>query len=114
MSNHIADAEDVFRVININPDFCKVNGKIVPFDIQQVMPPEKRAYSPNVIARDGKVLTVGSMIAGVVGNAGEGVLSGVSEGQGHTVMIAGEEKVLVNDNPVCRNGDPCLMNVKVG
>lgn len=114
MNNHIADAEAAFLVINITPDFCRVNGEVVPFDLVQRLPPEKKNYSPNVFARDAKVLMKGSLIAGVRGNAGEGVISTVSQGDGHTEITHGERRVLVNDRAVCRHGDRCLMNVKVG
>lgn len=114
MRNHIADAEATFMVINITPDFCRVDGEVIPFDIVQLLPPEKVSYSPNVRARGEKVLMVDSIIAGVKGNAGEGVESGVSLDAGHTLLIEGDDNVFANGSKVSRHGDRCLMNVKVG
>jgi uncharacterized Zn-binding protein involved in type VI secretion len=54
------------------------------------------------------------MIEGVVGNAGEGESSGVSQDRGHTLMLEGDPRFVANGSPVCRHGDRCLMNVKVG
>ena len=112
MPKHIADAESTFVVVNVTPDFCKVNGKCVPFDISQILASEEGAYSPNFFARGNKVLKEGSVIRGVVGNAGKGVVSGVSQGGGDTVILKGTDHFLVNGRRVVRDGDPCLMNVK--
>jgi len=114
MAEHIADAEDTFRVINITPDFCRVDGKVIPYDIEQVLTPEKARYSPDVLARGKRVLKKLSIISGVQGNAGEGIASGVSQRDGHTLMLEGDPRFLVNGDPTCRHGDACLMNVKVG
>lgn len=114
MAKHIADGEKTFRVVNINPDFCIVDGKIVPFEIEQEMEPELQSYSPDVHARGQRVLTAYSMIEGVIGNEGEGKVSGVSLSRGHTMILEGDPRYFVNGNPVCRHGDQCTMNVKVG
>ena len=109
--SHIADAESGFMVANIVPDFCTVNGQVVPFDIFQRLPPERSDYSPDVEARGERVLTKGSVIDGVVGNMGEGIMSGVSQGDGKTVILEGNEDVLVNGKPTARHGHLCMMNV---
>jgi hypothetical protein len=114
MAKHIADAESAFVVVNVNPDFCRVNGDVVPFDIVQVLSSEKSDYSPDFFARGKKVLNEGSVIRGVEGNAGEGVLSGVSQGDGHVVITEGTDHFFVNGKRVCRHEDQCLMNVKIG
>jgi hypothetical protein len=114
MLKHIADAESDFVVTNINPDFCRVDGDVVPFDIKQVLSSEKCDYSPNFFARGKKVLKEGSVIKGVQGNAGEGVLSGVSQGKGDTLMIEGTDHFLVNGKRAVRHGHRALMNVKTG
>jgi hypothetical protein len=114
VGKHVADAESAFKCTNINPDFCKVNGKVVPFDIYQILPPEKSAYSADVLARGEKVLKVGSLTAGVVGNAGEGVASTVSQGDGHSMSMIGDNTVLVNGCQIIRHNDLCIMNCKVG
>ncbi|MBZ0117910.1 MAG: DUF4150 domain-containing protein [Sandaracinaceae bacterium] len=114
MLKHVADAESTFKVVNVNPDFCKVGQTIVPFDISQLLPKELAGYSQDVHARKVRVLKKGSIVAGVIGNAGAGVMSGVAEGAGHTVMIEGEPTVLVNGAPIVRHEHLCLMNVSLG
>jgi hypothetical protein len=112
---HIADAESKFRVCNINPDFCKVNGKVVPFEITRELTPERAAYASTVKARGGcKVLHIDSINKGVVGNAGQGVSSGVSQGGGDTKIIEGSKSVKVEGKLCARHLDLCDMNVKTG
>jgi hypothetical protein len=111
---HIADAEASFKAVNINPDFCKVGGQIVPFDIYRDLPPERTNYAKKVRARREKVIHVNSISAGVIGNAGAGIISGVSQGSGDVVMIEGAKSVRVEGELVTRHKDLCLMNVKSG
>lgn len=114
MKPHIADAEaSPFVVINIEPDFCCVDGEVVAFEIYQELQSEKAAYAPDVMARKGRVLTKGSVIRGVIGNAGEGVVSGRSRGSGHCVVEEGDEMVRANGEPVARHGHLCAMNVDI-
>ena len=108
---HVADAEASFKVVNVAPDFCTVNGQVVPFDIYQELSPERSDYSPDVEARGGRVLTRGSVVDGVVGNMGEGVMSGVSQGKGTTVILEGDDTILVNGKGVARHGHRCMMNI---
>jgi hypothetical protein len=112
MARHIADAETTMVVMNVNPDFCDVDGKVVPYDISQTLDSEKAEYSPDSFARGQKVLRVGSVIRGVVGNAGAGVRSGVSEGAGDVVTMTGSEIFFVNGKGVCRHDDEVEMNVQ--
>ena len=58
---HIADAESTWKVCNITPDMCIVNGQVVPFEIYQVLTPEKSNYASTVRARGCKVLKVNSI-----------------------------------------------------
>jgi hypothetical protein len=111
---HIADAEAGFKVVNISPDFCKVNGRVVPFDIHRELPPERSNYAKQVRARKEKVLHVASVVSGVVGNAGQGVASGVSQGAGDVIVIQGSSTVNVEGQRVARHRDLCHMNVKSG
>ena len=90
---HIADAESLWRVVNITPDFCRVNGVVVPFDIYKTLPPERSDYAKKVRARGEKVLHVASIVQGVIGNMGQGVKSGVSQGAGDTMIIEGARTV---------------------
>ena len=108
---HIADAEAAFRAVNINPDFCIVNGVVVPFEIYRELPPEKANYAHKVHARGEKVLHVDSIVKGVIGNAGAGVLSGVSQGSGNTLIVEGAKTVRVEGKLCARHQDLCLMNV---
>ena len=107
---HIADAESTFRVVNINPDMCFVNGTVVPFDIYRELPPELCNYSHNVHGRGCMVLHVDSVIQGVVGNAGSGVISGVSQGGGNNIVHEGAQKVRVEGALVARHYDRVGMN----
>jgi hypothetical protein len=111
MGRHIADAEATFMVVNITPDFCIVNGVVVPFDIYKQLPPEKANYSSSVHARGEKVLHVDSVVKGVIGNAGSGVSSGVSQGSGNTLAVEGAKSVRVQGKLCTRHRDLCLMNV---
>lgn len=110
---HIVDAEAEFVVTNVNPNFCRVDGKVIPFEISQNLSEEKTEYSPSLLSRGEKVLYVGSVTKGVVGNAGEGVLSGVSQDDGHSIAIEGSERLFVHGKAVCHDGHQALMNVKV-
>lgn len=109
---HIADAETKFMAVNITPDFCKVGGAVVPFDIFRRLPPERAAYAATVKARGEKVLMVGSITSGVVGNMGSGIASGVSQGAGDVAMIQGSRTVHAEGRLVSRHRDLCHMNVK--
>ena len=113
MSNrHIADAESGFVVVNVNPDFCKVGGCVVPFDIYREMPPEKKNYAKKTNARGQKILPIDAVIQGVIGNAGKGVSSGVSQGSGDVILIEGAKSVRVEGRLVSRHRDLAHMNVK--
>ena len=107
---HIADAEAGFIAINVTPDICIVDGKPVPFDIYQTLAPDKSNYAESVHARAEKVLRVGSLIRGVVGNAGAGVLTGTAQKTGDVLVVAGSPTVMVEGQPVARHDDQVLMN----
>jgi hypothetical protein len=111
-TKHIADAESNFWVLNVTPDFCQVGNSIIPFDICQKISNEKTKYSKTVFARDEKVLLVDSVIKGVKGNAGKGVISSVSGGGGDTVIMQGSSSVIVEGKSVARHDDLVAMNVK--
>jgi hypothetical protein len=107
---HIADAEADFKVVNINPDLCFVNGAVVPFEIYRELPPEKSNYAKTVSARGEKVLHVDSVIRGVIGNAGAGVISGVAQGAGNNIVREGAQTVRVEGALVARHHDLVGMN----
>lgn len=110
-AKHIADAEGAFKVLNISPDFCIVNGAVVPFEIYQELHPEKSNYASTVIARSEKVLHLNSIVRGVIGNAGSGVASGVSQGGGNSIIVEGAKTVRVEGQLCARHMDLCSMNV---
>lgn len=107
---HIADAESQFIVVNVSPDFCQVGKKVIPFDIMQVLQPEKMAYAKTVFARGKQVLMIDSIIKAVHGNAGEGVASGVSLALGDTQIIQGSSAVHTEGRLTARHWDEVLMN----
>lgn len=107
---HIADAESQFVVVNVTPDFCKVGKKVIPFDISQVLQPEKSAYAKTVFARGKQVLMIDSVIKGVQGNAGKGVSSGVSLAKGDTLITQGASTVHTEGRLSARHLDEVLMN----
>jgi hypothetical protein len=69
---HIADAEGQVMVVNVRPDFCEVDDDIIPFDISQVLQPEKSAYAKTVFAPGKQALMIDSVIKAVNGNGGWG------------------------------------------
>ena len=113
-SLHIADAESEFTIVNITPDFCIVDGQTVPFDLVRSLTPERMGYAKKVSARGVPVLTIKSVVQGVEGNMGEGIMSGVSQGAGDSVILRVVRNVRAEGNPVCRHRDLVQMNVKVG
>jgi len=108
--NHIADGEAEFLAVNVTPDFCIVEGQVVPFDIYQELSSERSSYAGSVNARGEKVLKVGSVLAGVIGNAGAGILSGTSLASGDVLVAKGSSTVHVEGQPVARHDDLVLMN----
>lgn len=112
MLRQFADKEALFAVINVTPDFCRVDGSVTAFDIKQVLSNERANYSPNVTSRGSKVLRVGSIIRGVEGNAGEGVGSTVSQGSGDVVTTEGSKILFVNGKAACHHGHQVEMNAK--
>ena len=107
---HVADAESTFIVSNVTPDFCKVGKKVIPFDISQVLSPEKSAYAKTVFARGQPVLMIDSVIKAVKGNAGKGVKSDVSLDAGDTKIIEGSGTVFSEKRNTARHLDEVLMN----
>jgi len=111
---HIADGESGFVVVNTSPDFCDVDGTVVPFDISQVLSSAVNEYGKHFFSRGERVLRVGTIVDGIEGNAGEGVISGVSQGDGHTIVVEGSERLFVGGFAVAHHGHRVLMNVKRG
>jgi len=109
-TKHVANREGIYLALNASPDMCTVDDKVVAFDISQTIDQDKAAYSTKVFARGQPVLMAGSIINGVIGNAGEGVVSGVSIANGHVKVLDGSPKVFVEKRPLARHLDPIEMN----
>jgi hypothetical protein len=113
MEHHIADGEAQFFVYNVTPDFCVVDEVTIPFDISQILPPEKADYAKTVFARSEKVILLDSIVKQVMGNAGGGVNSEVSLGSGHTKVMEGSGTVFIESRRVARDNDMVEMNGQV-
>ena len=106
---HIADGEPGFKAASSAPDVCVVGGSAVPFDSFQDLSKQK-SYVDSVKARGKHILTVGSVIAGSLGNAGSGVVSGTSQGSGDCTILTGANKVKAEGKPIARHLSDVAMN----
>jgi Domain of unknown function (DUF4150) len=104
---HIADKESKFVAVNGPPDICRVGKDYIPFDISDKLS-QARDPSSNVFARDAEVLTLGTRINSVQGDAGSGLLSGCSKG--HTIVLTGSTTVFTNGKPTAFHGSKVGMN----
>ena len=114
MERHVADGESQFVVLNVTPDFCKIGKRVVAFDICQVLTPQKADYATSVFARSEPVLLIDSIVDQVIGNAGSGVNSHVSLGDGHSKILAGSGTVFIESRMAARHDDLVEMNGQVG
>ena len=108
---HIADKESKFVAVNGPPDFCIVGKDCIPFDISDKLS-KARDPSSNVFARGAEVLTLGTRINTVDGDAGTGVASGCSKG--HTIVLTGSTTVFTNGKPTAFHGSKVGMNCNGG
>lgn len=104
---HIADKESKFVAVNGPPDFCIVGKDCIPFDITDKLS-NARDPSSNVYARGVAVLTQGTRINTVDGDAGKGVASGCSKG--HTIVLSGSNTVFTNGKPTAFHLSKVCMN----
>jgi uncharacterized Zn-binding protein involved in type VI secretion len=104
---HIADKESQFVAVNGPPDFCIVGKECIPFDITDKLS-NARDPSSNVYARGVPVLTQGTRINTVDGDAGKGVASGCSKG--HTIVLSGSNTVFTNGKPTAFHLSKVCMN----
>ncbi len=111
---HIADAEDEFFVLSVTPDMCRVNKSIVAFEPMQKLSSEKGDYSSTVFSRDEKVLLIKSVVRGMKGNAGKGLVSGVAVKNGNSIIKEGSDTVIIEDRLTARDGHEVDMNVSGG
>lgn len=110
---HIANREIISIAVNVNPDFCRVGNKIIPFDIARKLDRDKLLYAQSVFARGQPVVLHDSIASGVIGNAGRGRDSQVSRGEGHVWMIDNDCTVYAEGRRVIRHKDECWMNCQV-
>lgn len=106
---HIGSQESQYMVISTAPDVCMVGIVPVPFDSFQDLSHIKR-YVTNVRARGKPILTVGSVIAGTQSNAGKGISSGTSLGNGDCTIITGVPHIKCKGMPVARQDSLVAMN----
>jgi len=109
---HVANQEAHWRAVNVSPDFCQVGNAVIPFDICQTLDQDLMHYAKTVYARGQPLVLRDSVIRGVSGDAGRGVVSGTSGGSGHVWIKAGSSTVFVEGRPVARHRDACWMNCK--
>ena len=108
-TRHIASAT-TWRAICVEPDWCKVGDKPIPFDSFATINQEDRA-SPNVKARGVPVYRLGDTHKGTQANAGAHVVSQTSQGSGYVKMLNEDQHgVKANGIPVARDKTPCLVN----
>jgi uncharacterized Zn-binding protein involved in type VI secretion len=106
---HIGSQESQYMVISTAPDVCMVGIVPVPFDSFQDLSHIK-SYVTNVRARGKPILTVGSVIAGTQSNAGKGISSGTSLGNGDCTIITGVPHIKCKGMPVARQDSLVAMN----
>lgn len=108
-TRHIASAT-TWKAICVEPDWCKVGDKPIPFDSFATINQEDRA-SPNVKARGVPVYRLGDTHKGTEANAGAHVVSQTSQGSGYVkVLNEDQHGVKANGIPVARDKTPCLVN----
>ncbi len=105
----IARKINIAWAINTKKDFCKVGNATIPFDIVCDLS-KATTHSRTVFANSKEALTVTHRIPGMVGNAGKGVDSGVSQLAGYVLLSNGSPTVIINDQASVRHGDDCKMN----
>jgi len=109
-TKHVANHEAIYVAINSSPDMCIVGGQVVPFEIHQTLNNEKATFATKVFARGQPVLMKGSIIKGVIGNAGQGIVSGVSMSAGNIKVLEGASSVIAEGRSLARHLDPIEMN----
>ncbi|OHT25019.1 hypothetical protein A3Q29_15650 [Providencia stuartii] len=106
---HVGDGESQFKVVSSAPDVCKVGTSFIPFDSFQTLDSQKQ-YVLSVKARGHFTLNVGSIIKGTQSNAGSGIISGTSLGNGDCQIITGSPSVRIEGQPAAQHGSLTLMN----
>ena len=110
---HIANREATWYAANVEPDYCRVGDSVIPFDIARTLDHEKALFAKTFFARGQPVILAESIVAGVDGNAGRGVRSGVSQENGHVWIFEGSGTFFIEGRPTARHLDRCWMNCRV-
>ena len=113
LSQHLANADSVWKAIASFPDFCRVGSSITAFDSSATLDNPVR-YSPNVIAAGREVYRDGDLFQGIQGDTRQHVVSGTSLNSGCVLILEGQHNVKVNGLPVARHDSPCTVNCNAG
>ena len=110
---HAANREP-WVALNTKPDWCEVDGDVIPFDISRTLDHELINYAKTVFIRGEPAVMLDSVAQGTDGDAGHGVShSTVSRGSGHVWVREGSPSVFVEGRPLTRHLDKVLMNSKM-
>ena len=109
---HVANREAQWVALNTEPDWCEVDDDVIPYDISRALNHELMLYAKTVFARGEPVIMRDSVIQGTDGDAGDGVNSEVSEGDGHGWVKEGSPTVFAEGRPLSRHLDKVFMNCK--
>jgi hypothetical protein len=107
-SRHIGN-ESNWQVACTMPDYCQVGNSVVPFDTSATIS-KQILSSPNVKAQGECVYRIGDLHKGVKGDAGKGIPSATSQGNGCVKFIEGQGNVKANGIPVVRHDNRCMIN----
>ena len=110
---HIANREATWYAACVEPDYCRVGDSVIPFDIARTLDHEKALFAKTFFARGQPVILADSIVAGVDGNAGRGVRSGVAQESGHVWIFEGSSTFFTEGRPTARHLDRCWMNCRV-
>lgn len=105
----LANKDSLPVAINVNPDICRVDGVLVPFDIARDLSHAIK-HSPDVTGQGVPLLFVTSVIQGVDGNQGQGLASGVAQSCGYVFVTGGAQQIFCNGLAVAWNMSECEMN----
>jgi len=109
---HVANREP-WVALNTDPDWCKVDDDVIPFDIGRTLDHELMLYAKTVFARGQPVVMLDSVAQGVEGDAGRGVNSKVSQDPGHVWVREGSTTVFAEGRPLSRHLDKVKMNSRL-
>ena len=84
---HLANEESLWFVLSTQPDYCDIGGNVVPFDTFAILSTwDGSNVDSRIYSRGTAVFLEGHFAAGVMGNVGAGIQSGVSLSDGYVFM----------------------------